>query len=79
MRPFLKSAIIQRLQPLQNPYFGSKIKIPKDISKNTLKINSSYARKNTKYWKNDTIIKMTKIGHDAWAIAHAKWCFWVKN
>ena len=22
---------------------------------------------------------MVKIGHDAWAIAHAKWSVWVKN
>ena len=29
MRPFLKSAIMQRLKPMQNPHFGSKIKIPK--------------------------------------------------
>ena len=22
---------------------------------------------------------MAKIGHDTWAIAHAKWSVWVKN
>ena len=40
------------------------------------------ARKNTKYWRNGTI---SKIGHLAKAIAHAKsiafgkWSVWVKN
>ena len=40
------------------------------------------AQKNTKYWRNDTILK---IGHLANAIAHAKaiafakWSVWVKN
>ena len=40
------------------------------------------ARKNTKYWRNETILK---IGHLAKAIAHAKsiafgkWSVWVKN
>ena len=33
MRPFWKSAILQRLQPLQNCRFGSKIKIPKKYAK----------------------------------------------
>ena len=40
------------------------------------------ARKNTKYWRNQTILK---IGHLPKAIAHAKaiafakWSVWVKN
>ena len=40
------------------------------------------ARKNNKYWRNETILK---IGHLAKAIAHAKsiafakWSVWVKN
>ena len=40
------------------------------------------ARKNTKYWRNETI---SKISHLAKAIAHAKsiafakWSVWVKN
>ena len=34
MRPFRKLAII----PLQNPYFGSKIRIPKNMSKSILQI-----------------------------------------
>jgi len=38
MRPFWKLAIMQRLQPMQNPYFGSKIKIRKNMSKTILQI-----------------------------------------
>ena len=38
MRAFWKSAIMQRLQPLQNPHFGSKIKIPKNMSKCILQV-----------------------------------------
>ena len=34
------------------------------------------ARKNTKYWKKKTILK---IGHLAKAIALAEWSVWVKN
>ena len=33
-----KSATMQRLKPLQNPHFGSKIKIPKNMSKSILQI-----------------------------------------
>ena len=65
---------------MQNPHFGSKIKIPKNISKSILKnIYSCFvqktARKNTKYSTNETILK---IGHHAKAIAHAKSSLWVK-
>ena len=34
------------------------------------------ARKNTKYSRNETILK---LGHHAKAIAHGKWSVWVKN
>ena len=66
---------------MQNPYFGSKIKIPKDMSKSILQIiyTSSVqktARKNTKYSRYKTILK---IGHHARAIAHAKSSLWLKN
>ena len=59
---------------MQNPHFGSKIKIPKNLSKTIVQIidNCSVqkaARKNTKDWRNKTILK---IGHHAKAIAHAK-------
>ena len=51
----------------QNPHFGSKIKIPKNMSKSILQIMYSCsvqatARKNTKYSRNETILK---IGHHA--------------
>ena len=66
---------------MQSPHFGSKIKIPKNMSKSILQIIYSCfvrktAPKNTKYWKNETILK---IGHHAKAIAHAKSSLWVKN
>ena len=66
---------------MQNPYFGSKIKIPKNMSKSILQnIYSCFvqktARKNTKYSTNDTILKAS---HHAKAIAHAKSSLWGKN
>ena len=36
MRPFWKSAILQRLLTLQNGQFGSKIKMAKNVWKNIL-------------------------------------------
>ena len=52
---------------MQNPHFGSKIKIPKNMSKSILQIISSCsvqktAPKNTKYSRNESILK---IGHHA--------------
>ena len=52
---------------MQNPYFGSKIKIPKNMSKSILQIISRFslqktAPKNTKYSRNESILK---IGHRA--------------
>ena len=66
---------------MQNPHFGSKIKIPKNMSKSILQIIYSCsvqktAPKNTKYSRNETILK---IGHHAKAIAHAKSSLWLKN
>ena len=65
---------------MQNPHFGSKIKIPKNMSKFILQIIYSCsvqktAPKNTKYSRNETILK---IGH-AKAIAHAKSSLWLIN
>ena len=37
------------------------------------------ARKNSKYSKNQSIFKMAKNGHNAKAIAHAKYSVWVKE
>ena len=58
---------------MQNHHFGSKIKIPKNMSKSILQIIESCslqrtASKNNKYSTNETILK---IGHHAKAIAHA--------
>ena len=66
---------------MQNPHFGSKIKIPKKMSKSILQISykssvQKTAPKNTKYSRNETIFK---IAHHAKAIAHAKFSLWVKN
>ena len=52
---------------MQNPHFGSKIKVPKHMSKSILQIISSCsvpktAPKNTKYSRNESI---WKIGHHA--------------
>ena len=52
---------------MQNPHFGSKIKIPKNMSKSILEIIYSCsvqktAPKNTKYSRNEGILK---IGHPA--------------
>ena len=66
---------------MQNPHFGSKIKIPKNMSKFILQITSSCSVQKTaydipKYYKNETILK---IGHHPEAIAHAKSSLWVKD
>ena len=66
---------------MQNPPFPSKFKIPKNMSKSILKIIYSCslqktALKNTKYARNDAILK---IGHHAKAIAHGKSSLWVKT
>ena len=37
MRPFSKSLIMQRLYPMQNPLFRTKIKIRKNMSKSFYK------------------------------------------
>ena len=59
---------------MENCQFGSKIKIPKNMSKSILQISYSCsvqktARKNTKYSRNETILK---IGHHAKAMTPAK-------
>ena len=63
-----------RLQALQNPHFGSKIKNKKNMSKCILQIiqNCSVqntAQKNDKYSRNESILK---IGYYAKAIGFAK-------
>ena len=66
---------------MQNPHFGSKIKISKNMSKSILQIIYSCsvqktAGKNTKDPRNKTILK---IGHHARAVGFAKSSLWVKN
>ena len=66
---------------MQNPHFGSKIKIPKNMSKSILEtIYSCFpqktASKNTKYSRNETVFKIAD--HEK-AIAHAKSSLWVQN
>ena len=66
---------------MQNAHFGSKIKIAENMSKFIVEMIKSCslqkaANKNTKYWRNETILK---IGHYAKAIARAKSSLWVKN
>ena len=59
---------------MQNPDFGSKIKIAKKMTKSIVQLIWSCsvqktAAKNAKYSRNETILK---TGHHAKAIAHAK-------
>ena len=59
---------------MENGQFGSKIKIPKNMTKCILQISYSCsvqktARKNTKYSRNEAILK---IGHHAKAMTPAK-------
>ena len=72
---------MQSLGPMQNPEFGSKIKILKNMSKSILQTIESCslqktAPKNTKYSRNESIFK---IGYHAKAIAHEKSSLWLKN
>ena len=66
---------------MQNAHFGSKIKIPKNMSKSIVQIILGFsvqktALKETKYSRNESILK---IGHHADATAHAKSTLWLKN
>ena len=81
MREFVKLAILQRLQTLQNGQFGAKIKMGKNMQKTTLRAHQSCsvqktAHKNTKYSRHGSILK---IGHLTKAIDYAKWSVWVKS
>ena len=66
---------------MQNPHFGSKVRIEKNMSKCILKIVESCsvqktAPENTKNSRYETIVK---IAYHAKAIAHAKSSLWIKN
>ena len=63
---------------------GQKLKMPKRCEKRfyyhiKVVVCKKPLQKTPNIRKNDSILKMAKIGHDAWAIAHAKWSVWVKN
>ena len=65
---------MQRLKPLHNGQFGSKIKMAKNVRKTVVQEDYSCsmqktAGKNTIYSRNETILK---IGHFAKAITFAK-------
>ena len=69
---------------MQNGQFGLKIKYAKNMRKTALLVYYSCsmqktAAKNSSYLKNESILKMANNGHNAKAIAHAKWAVWVKN
>ena len=69
---------------MQNGQFGLKIKYAKNMRKMALLSHYSgsmqkTARKNSLYSKNESILKMAKNGHNAKAIAHAKYLLWVKK
>ena len=65
---------------MQNEQFGLKIKYEKNDSTITLPLfyAKNDSRKQAKT-KNESILKMAKNGHNAKAIAFAKWAVWVKN
>ena len=74
----------QRQRPLQNGQFKSKIKIAKKMRKTTLQANRKCSmqkavRKNSQYWKTETILKIGKSGRHGKAIAFANWSVWVEN
>ena len=75
---------MQRLYPMQNTKFGSKTKIARNVRKTFLQTHKSCsmqktARKSGYFFKNQSNLKMTKNGHNAKAIAHAKYSIWVKK
>ena len=54
------------------------LKHAKNVSTNTLKLfYAKKAPKNNLYSKNESILKMAKNGHNAKAIAHAKYSVWL--
>ena len=65
---------------MQNPHFGSKIKMPKNMSKSILQIYSISVEKtaleNTKYSRNETILKTDINGYMERIISFEKGHFW---
>ena len=69
---------------MQNGQFGLKIKYAKNIRKKALLAHYSAsmqktAPKNSYYSRNESILKIAKNGHNAKAIAHAKYSVCVKK
>ena len=66
---------------MQNPQFGSKNKIPKNMLNTTLEIIQSYfvPKSAPKQTKSSRIKSILKIDYHAKAKAHAKSSLWVKN
>ena len=69
---------------MQNGQFGLKIKYAKNMRKTALLAHYSCSmqkrlQKTANIRKMKSILKMAKNGHNAKAIAHAKWAVWVKN
>ena len=70
--------------PCKMVSLGQKLKMPKRCEKRfydhiRVVVCKKPLKKTLNIRKNESILKMAKIGHDAWAIAHAKWSVWVKN
>ena len=66
---------------MQNPHFGSKIKIPKNMSKSILQIIYTCSAQKTAPKKRNIreMKEFLKIGHHAKAIAYAKSSLLLKN
>ena len=69
---------------MQNGQLGLKIKYNKNMRKTALlALYCCFIKKtvpeNSQYSKNESILKMAKNGHNAKAIAHAKYSVWVKK
>ena len=68
---------------MQNGQFGLKMKYAKNMRKRLYKhIQVVLCKKRLEkqlIFENESILKMAKNGHNAKAIAHAKWAVWLKN
>ena len=67
--------------PCKMVSFDQKSKMPKKVRNKNVQAHWSCcvlkaAPKTIKYSQNESILKMAKIGHHAWAV---KWSVWVKN
>ena len=62
---------------------GQKVKMPETCKKPFYKNSTLFlGKKNTKYWRNETILKIAHLAKAialAKATAFAKWSVWVKN